>query len=300
MNKKFKTIGAAVLAAAMCASFAGCANNETSSTGKIENSSKQNSKSNSSSQNSTESKTESANTSDNGSKSESEEANSLSEITVAATDEILNAKFESGLVQYYNDMFQCGCYVSASEFIEKYKLSYDFKITYGTKLYTLDDTGELLIEPSLSKGEMPLGEICKLRGKPKFTVKGSEDIEDLLVELVNPTDKPITYSECYVDYVWTNGYSYFTRAGGVSEIDTNAAEYLKSLGYEEITNPETNQRGELKAAMDNNKKLFKDNNGNYRFYDVGEPNPAGIRPFYVSMITSGGRIDAPSDVYYIK
>lgn len=298
MNNKIKTVSAALLAAAMCASFAGCANSETSGTGKIENSSSQNSKPNSSSQSSTASKPESEDASDSNSKSE--EASSLSEITVAATDEILNAKFESGLVQYYNDVFQCGCYVSASEFIEKYKSSYDFKITYGTNIYTLEDTGELLIEPSLSKGEMPLGEKCKLRGKPKFTVKGSEDIEDLLVELVNPTDKPILYSECYVDYVWTSGQVCFTPAGGVNEINTDAAEYLKSLGYEEVTNPATNQRGELKAAMDNNKKFFKDNNDNYRFYDVGEPNPAGIRPFYVSMITSGGRIDAPKDVYYIK
>lgn len=43
----------------------------------------------------------------------------------AATDEIKNAALNSGLVQYNNDIFQSGGYMTVADFVEKYKDSYD-------------------------------------------------------------------------------------------------------------------------------------------------------------------------------
>lgn len=45
------------------------------------------------------------------------------------TDEIKNAALGSGLVQYNNDIFQCGGYMTVANFVEKYKDNYD--ITYS-------------------------------------------------------------------------------------------------------------------------------------------------------------------------
>ncbi len=46
-------------------------------------------------------------------------------VKFAATDEIKNAALNSGLVQYNNDIFQSGGYMTVADFVEKYKDSYD-------------------------------------------------------------------------------------------------------------------------------------------------------------------------------
>lgn len=50
------------------------------------------------------------------------------EVPIAMTDEIKNAALNSGLVQYNNDIFQRGGYITVADFVEKWKDKYD--ITY--------------------------------------------------------------------------------------------------------------------------------------------------------------------------
>lgn len=294
MNNKIKTIGAALLAVTICASFAGCANSETSGTGKIENSSKQNSKSNSSSQSSTESKPESDNISDN-SASKPEETDVLPEITVAATDEILNASLNSGLVQFYNDVFQCGGYITVSEFIEKYKSSYSFTLLeYGSDFSGKPVTDEILnmnVEPNI-KDSVGLSDLS-LWLVPKFTVKDKElnPATQRQAYAVNPTDKAIPFSECYISIVELNDCPFYPKA--LNEEITDIPEFLKSLGYEETLSRD------IKPSIEFDKKFHKDSNDNYWFYEVGETNAFGAKPFYKYWIFRDGEVKGLNDIGYI-
>lgn len=115
MNRKCKAIGAAMLSTVMCASLVGCANNSNS-----ENPAKQ-----------SESKIENVlgENSNSPSSSTPEETSAPKEVKLEPTDEIKNAALNSGLVQYNNDIFQRGGYITAADFVEKYKDRYD--ITYS-------------------------------------------------------------------------------------------------------------------------------------------------------------------------
>lgn len=57
------------------------------------------------------------------------------EVKFAMTDEIRNASLSSGLVQYNNDIFQSGGYMTVADFVEKYKDSYDFEYSKN-RIYT--------------------------------------------------------------------------------------------------------------------------------------------------------------------
>lgn len=321
MNNKIRNIGAAMLAAVMCVALAGCSQSGTSNTSKIESSKTDSSKSDNSGQSSAVSKPKSENASDNNLTPEAP-SNTSNEITITATDEILNAKFDSGLVQWYNDLFQCGGYLTVSEFVEKYKSSYDF--TYDRETVDADILNKAL-DSSYRDGEFYMPNVY-LRCIPKFTVKGL-DTEDVKAYIVNPSDDPVQLSDCYINYVATNKYVGGLRAGGfcagycdqesgkyfltedakknkVNEknpdfIETDVAEYLQSLGYEEINISSTTKGYELEPSMEYNKKFFKDSNGNYYFYNVGEPNAFGARPFYRNSVGFTGRVDAPTNVDYI-
>lgn len=324
MNNKIRNIGAALLAAVMCAALAGCSQSGTSNTSISESNKTQNSKPDNSGQSSAVSKPESENASDNNSTPEAPPSDS-DEITLAATDEILNAKFDSGLVQFYNDVFQCGGYLTVAEFIEKYKSSYDF--SYGRE--TIDkEVLSKTIDSGYRDGELH-GEsvVCE----PKFTVKDI-DVENgsLIAIIVNPSDDPVQLSECYVSYVKSNGFAaYWLCAGGfcggsssqksgkylLTEeakknkeneknpdfIDMDVEEYLRSIGYEEIKSPSGANGYDLKASMEYNNKYFTNSYGNtYYFYNVGEPNAFGARPFYRNSIgLSDGKLVGPNSVDYI-
>lgn len=320
MNKNIKTYGAALLAAVMCAFLAGCAGKETPNTGKPASSANGNTISGTGNQSSTASKPESENASDNNSTSESPSSAS-NEITITATDEILNAKFDSGLVQWYNDLFQCGGYLTVSEFIEKYKSSYDF--TYDGDNVDTDILNKAL-DSSYRDGEFYMQNVY-LRCMPKFTVKGL-DMQYVIAYIVNPSENPVQLSNCYINYVATNKYVGGLRAGGfcagycdkesgkyfltedakknkVNEknpdfIETDVAEYLRSLGYEEI-NISSASGNKVEPSMEYNNKYFMDRYGNYFFYNVGEPNAFGARPFYRNCVSFTGEVDAPTNVGYI-
>lgn len=127
MNRIFKIIGAALLTAVMCASFAGCAKEEKKSELNESN---------------IESHIESifgggSADSDPSAKPEESEPE---EVKLAMTDEIKNAALGSGLVQLNNDIFQRGGYMTAADLVEKYKESYD--ITYNCPIgYVMSEAG---------------------------------------------------------------------------------------------------------------------------------------------------------------
>ncbi len=56
-------------------------------------------------------------------------------IEYAPTEEILNAKFNSGLVQLNNDVFQQGGYITVEDFVEKYKDRYSIRYHYPVDEY---------------------------------------------------------------------------------------------------------------------------------------------------------------------
>lgn len=323
MNNKTKTIGAAVLAAVMCVALAGCSQSGTSNTSKIESNKTDSSKSDNSGQSSVVSKPESENDSDNNSTPEAPSSAS-SEITVTATDEILNAKFDSGLIQWYNNVFQCGGYLTVSEFVEKYKSSYN--LSYCGNPVDQDVLSKM-IDSSYRDGELR-GVSDPLKCAPNFTVKDLDvTYAPLIAVIVNPSDNPVQLSECYISYVDSNGVAACGfgaggfRAGSSKQksgkyilteeaknnkaneenldfIDMDVEEYLRSLGYEEINKPSA-KGYELEASMEYGNKYFRDNL-TYYFYNIGEPNAFGARPFYRNSVGLGdGVVVVPRSIGYI-
>ena len=118
MNKKFKTISAVLLAAAMCASFAGCSKKGDNGVYVDKNGNVS----------VNESKFENhINSVFCGGENNSKPTSSApKEEKFAATDEIKNAALNSGSVQLNNDIFQRGGYITVADFVEKYKDKYDF------------------------------------------------------------------------------------------------------------------------------------------------------------------------------
>lgn len=128
MNRNLKAIGAAILAAVMCASFAGCAKEDNGvyvdKNGNISIN---------------ESKFEDhVNSAFGGGNNTTSSSNGTKEVTLAMTDEIKNAAPGSGFVQYNNDIFQRGGYMTVADFVEKYKDRYDIFYNYA-KDFTLQE-----------------------------------------------------------------------------------------------------------------------------------------------------------------
>lgn len=120
-----KRKAALLLAAAMCVSFAGCKGEAQKTLSKP---------------NTVNSMTNGGINSQNSSRtaqSVPEQVSKPEKLMYKATDEIMNAEFESGLIQMNNEVFQTGGYITVADFVEKYKDKYD--ITY----YTSDGGKEL-------------------------------------------------------------------------------------------------------------------------------------------------------------
>lgn len=76
-----------------------------------------------------------ANTTKSTRESSVEESNVEKTTEYAPTEEILNAKFNSGLVQLNNDIFQQGGYITVEDFVEKYKGRYSIRYHYPVEKY---------------------------------------------------------------------------------------------------------------------------------------------------------------------
>ncbi|MDE6726538.1 MAG: hypothetical protein K2J80_01200 [Oscillospiraceae bacterium] len=123
MNRNLKAIGAAILAAVMCASFAGCSKKGDNGVYVDKNGNVS----------VNESKLENHVNSvfGGGNTNNSTSAPEPAEIELAITDEIKNAALGSGLVQCNNDIFQRGGYMTVADFVEKYKDRYDIFYNYS-------------------------------------------------------------------------------------------------------------------------------------------------------------------------
>ena len=159
---------AAIVIAIMCTYITGCAgeniSEEKSVTSTTNSSSAKESRPESKSFSNTESE-KSATTSEN---------SKPKEISLALTNEIKNADFESGLVQIYNDVFQQGGYITVADFIEKYGSSYILQGLSGE----YEEIKNKMIEPNLlESGQVNIkSSAYQLSALPKFTVKEvSED-----------------------------------------------------------------------------------------------------------------------------
>lgn len=138
MNRNFKAIGAAMLAAVMCASLAGCSKKEDNGVyvdkdGNISvNESKFEDHINSVFGGSSNIPSSSVPT----------ETSEPEDIKFAMTNEIKNADLDSGLIQLNNEVFQQGGYITVADFVEKYNDTYN--ITYMDGSY--EERGDYLIE----------------------------------------------------------------------------------------------------------------------------------------------------------
>lgn len=130
MNRNLKAIGVALLAAVMSASLAGCAKKDDNGVYVDKNG------------NISINESEFENYVDSvfggGDNLPSEMPNVTQEETLAVTDEIKNAALDSGFVQYNNDIFQRGGYITVADFVEKYKDRYDIYYNYS-KNYTVKE-----------------------------------------------------------------------------------------------------------------------------------------------------------------
>lgn len=116
---KLKKFAAVISAAALALALTGCGKEETQSAGNISK---------------TEIRAESvAGSNTNTPASTKQEESQPEEKSIAMTDEIKKAALNSGLVQYNNDVFQRGGYITVADFVEKYKDKYD--ITYKDGSY---------------------------------------------------------------------------------------------------------------------------------------------------------------------
>ena len=210
MNKKFKTISAALLAASICASLAGCSKKEDNGVYVDKNGNVS----------VNESKFENhVNSVFGGGTNSSEPTSSApAEEKFAATDEIKNAALNSGLMQYNNDIFQCGGYITVADFVEKYKDKYDFtyscpKDGWLQEAGTYDECKEYLVE--YKDGYQEIGSSMGYRWARRksgigvfagceyyltLTPKGSNTANKINAYVVNATspDKKITLDKAIV------------------------------------------------------------------------------------------------------
>ncbi len=198
MNTKFKTISAALLAAAMCASLAGCANNE-----------KPNNKDTELNESNIESHIESL--FGGGESSSAPETSEPEEVKIEMTDEIKNAALNSGLVQLNNDIFQRGGYITVADFVEKYKDRFD--ITYfcpdGAAIKeagTYDECKDYLVEyrGEIFDSQKSLGPRWKdWRYSLKLTPKNQGTIQPVVAYVINATspDEKITLDKAIIGNV---------------------------------------------------------------------------------------------------
>ncbi len=186
MNRKLKTISAALLAATICASLAGCANNEKPNS--------ENSKYTELNESNIESYIESV---FGGGNSSAPETSEPEEYKPEVTDEIKNAALNSGLIQLNNDIFQRGGYMTAADLVEKYK---DYLLEYCDTIFErYDNLG-------LRWKERKMGSYAGNQYSLKLTPKngtGGLPVEAYVVNATSPDEK-ITLDKAIVAEVSSN------------------------------------------------------------------------------------------------
>lgn len=308
MNRKIKTISAAMLAAAICASFAGCANKEKPNNGGEEL---------------TESNIESHLESlfGGGESSTPSETSQPEEYKPEMTDEIKKAALNSGLVQLNNDVFQRGGYMTAADFVKKYKDSYD--ITYycpgnmGKASGTYDECKDYLLEycDTFFEGYDYLGRRWKERKSGPANMnaydgtlyslkltpkegKGGSPVEAFVVNATSPDEK-ITLDKAIVAEVSPNFFNYeFTTPEWIPmglntyEFDEyesenknytakNIGETLEAKGLKKNSEFEQSSMWcPSSRKPENFNTYWKSGDEEFGCYVLGEENLFGAKPLY--------------------
>lgn len=288
MNRKFKAICAAFLAAAMCASFAGCKNSKSSVEKQIEKqiNNTTNSKPAVKPNNTTTSKPAQV---------QSPATSKPEKVTFAMTDDIKNAAFESGLIQINNDIFQVGGYMTVADFVEKYKDRYSIvyvnaNLSYeeAVKEYLLqscDFVGEekyhLSLTPKDGVGDSSNWILVQIENR---TTSGGEDkiplSEGIVTEYCLDSDSnlkttcPFWYPQGFTDSKTR------TSSSGYADLETANTGYNKDAFFQMLEDKGlTLFEGNPYMGSDLNNRYWK-SGAAYEFKVTGEVNCFGKRPEY--------------------
>lgn len=300
MNKKFKTISAALLAAAMCASFAGCS--KKNDTGVYVD------KNGNVSVN--ESKFENhVNSVLGGGTKTSASSSEPEEIKFVISEEIKTAKFESGLIQLNNDIFQMGGYLTVADFVKKYKDKYDI-VYMNANLPYEEAVKEYLLQSYDYVGEWKYN----LSLTPKDGVGDSSD--KLYVQIENRTtsggEDKIPLSEGIVTEFCIDGQtshettcpcwypqgftpqSYKYKDLETANTDYKRDTFIKMLEGKGFTLFEGNH---FWTKEDLNNRYWKSGN-DYEFQVTGEVNCFGKKPVYRYVVFFNSDTDKLSSVSF--
>ena len=300
---KNRKLIAALLAAAICASLAGCADKDNPKGGKNEL---------------TESNIESRiedifgggyqnepNTPADSAASEE----SVPEVTFEMSSEIKNADFNSGLVQINNDIFQMSGYISVADFVEKYKDRYDIMYTTDGVRLPYDEAGDYLIYSWDYTGEWKYNLLLTPKegvGKPDTQIKvqlqnrktsGEEKIpvaEGVITEF-NLNDDPTAKCPYWLSQGFTNLYRDY------SELETSNTGYkkdsfIKMLEDKGFTIFEGNQYW---TSEDLNNRYWSSSD-RIDFQVSGETNSFGKKPQYLYRAVIDTNTDKLTLVYIVS
>lgn len=301
MNRNFKAIGAAILAAVMCASFAGCSKKDDNGVyiDKDGNVSVNESKF----ENYVNSALGGGDTNNSTSSSEPEE------IKFVVSEEIKNADFESGLIQLNNDIFQMGGYMTVADFVEKYKDRYDIVYVKANLPYE-EAVKEYLLQSYDYVGRWEY----HLSLTPKDGVGDSSD--KLYVQIENRTtsggEDKIPLSEGIVTEFCIDNMTSFkttcpcwypqgftTQSNKYKDLETANTDYKKDTFIKMLEDKgfilfEGNQ---FWTNEDLNNRYWKFGTG-YEFQVTGEVNCFGKKPIYQYVVSFNSDTDKLSSVSF--
>ncbi len=284
MNRKFKTIGAALLAAAMCTSLAGCGKSDPSVV------------TNPNSNPSTTSK--STATVSKPAPAQSAGTFEPEEMKIEITDEIKNAALNSGLVQFNNDIFQRGGYITVADFVEKLRGSYDFTYVYPQGSGAYDDCKDYLLQygKDIFTKSVSIGYEWTSRSKSNYYLrltpkKGGEDVRAYVVNATSPDEK-ITLDTAIVVEI-ASEYTPKWIPAGFNSADfkdeyeaenskytvKNVPEFIESSGIEKNSQFEWSSILVPSCSKENFNTYWKKGDG-YGCYVLGETNLFGAKPIY--------------------
>lgn len=304
MNSRFKTICAAFLAAAMCASFAGCKSSKPSGGNTVKQPT-----------NTTTSKPGSTTTSKPNTtvSKPAPTASTPEKATLAITDEIKNADFNSGLIQINNDIFQMGGYLTVAEFVEKYKDRYDIIYANGNLTYeeaakdqllqSYTFVGEtkyhLMLTPKSGVGDSSKNILVQIENR---TTTGGEDKihlpEAIVTEFCLKSDDnikttcPFWYPQGFID-------SKMNSANGHKDLETINTDYTKDAFFEMLEGKGyTFYEGNPYTGVDLTGKYWKAAAA-YEFYATGEVNAFGKKPVFHYQLALAADTDKLSSIRII-
>lgn len=305
MNRNFKAICAAVLAAAACASFAGCKSDKAQGSTQINNK-----PATTASKPAATTASKPATTVSTPAPTQSAVNSTPASSAFAVTDEIKNADFNSGLIQINNDIFQMGGYLTVAEFVEKYKDSYDIVFANGKLPYeeaakdqllqSYDFVGEtkynLLLTPKNGDSSKQIRAQIENR-----TTSGGEDkiplsegiVTGFCLDKNNATTCPFWYPMGFID-------SKMNSANGNKELESANTGYNKETFFKLLEDKGfTLFEGNPYLGNDLTGKYWK-SAAAYEFFVTGEVNSFGKKPEFHYQIAFNEDTDKLSSVRIIN